>query len=315
MILNELREKLRISPQPEQDGKGFIPSAASLKAMTSKKSDYDHTKYEHPYTGSQKILIICTENRYLKLDNGKEFSSGNHPIETLLPMLHWAEAGFDVDIATVSGKPVKLEEWAMPTEDETVMPFYEKSKSKFESPLILSEVADKITNGPSPYIGVFIPGGHAVLTDLYDNKNVGRVIRWAHDNDKFLFTICHGPAALLSTTLDGEECPYKDYEIVCFPDNMDKMIPYMGYLPGNLTMYFGEKLQKAGIKLQNKAATGKVHRDRKLITGDGPTAANKFGKITAQALLDVDEKDIARDVMFSHYEVQNESSKHLLQQT
>ncbi len=34
----------------------------------------------------------------------------------LLPLHHLMEAGFDVDVATLSGYPVKLELWAMPTE-------------------------------------------------------------------------------------------------------------------------------------------------------------------------------------------------------
>ena len=35
----------------------------------------------------------------------------------------------------------------------------------------------------------------------------------------------------------------------------------------------------------NKDITGRVHRDRKLLTGDSPLASNNLGKLAADALL------------------------------
>lgn len=52
--------------------------------------------------------MLCTDERYLQMDNGSFFSTGNHPVETLLPMYHLDKAGFSFDIATLSGNPVKF---------------------------------------------------------------------------------------------------------------------------------------------------------------------------------------------------------------
>ena len=52
------------------------------------------------------------------------FNSGNHPIEMLVPMLHFRDAGFKFDIATTTGRPVVLEMWAYPTKDENVKNFH-----------------------------------------------------------------------------------------------------------------------------------------------------------------------------------------------
>ena len=47
------------------------------------------------------------------MQNGKSFSTGNHPVEALLPMLHLKNAGFE--IATPSGAPVVIAPcWAFP---------------------------------------------------------------------------------------------------------------------------------------------------------------------------------------------------------
>jgi putative intracellular protease/amidase len=48
------------------------------------------------------------------------------------------------------------------------------------------------------YDAVFFPGGHAVLVDLADNRDVERVLRLMHARRRLIALLCHGPAALLS---------------------------------------------------------------------------------------------------------------------
>ena len=45
----------------------------------------------------------------MRMKNGKEFSTGNHPVETILPLLHLKEAGFNFEFVTPTGKPAVLE--------------------------------------------------------------------------------------------------------------------------------------------------------------------------------------------------------------
>ena len=66
------------------------------------------------------------------MENGKKFSTGNHPVEAILPMLHLRDAGFDFNIVTPTGKPVVFEMWAMPSEDQNVMNFYNDYKNNFK---------------------------------------------------------------------------------------------------------------------------------------------------------------------------------------
>ncbi len=65
--------------------------------------------YPKPYRGKHKILVIAADERYLPTDNGKLFSTGNHPIETLLPLYHLHAAGFEFEVATISGLMTKFE--------------------------------------------------------------------------------------------------------------------------------------------------------------------------------------------------------------
>ena len=89
-----LKKLLGIAPKLESDG-SYSPSKLALKLGTVSKTDFENIAYTK-YKGSKsKILVIFTEQKNLKMQNGKLFSTGNHPIEALLPMLHLKNAGFE----------------------------------------------------------------------------------------------------------------------------------------------------------------------------------------------------------------------------
>ncbi len=45
------------------------------------------------------------------------------------------------------------------------------------------------------------------------------------------------------------------------------------------------ELKKMGMNIINDDITGRVHKDRKLLTSDSPIAANALGKLAAQEML------------------------------
>ena len=152
----------------------------------------------------------------MKMRNGKYFSTGNHPVEMLVPMLHMEKAGLSIDVVTPSGKPVKIETWALPRDDEKVMDIYDRYKSKFKDPGSFSEVLQDNNENLSRYRALFIPGGHGAMLGLPESPELGKIIYWMVKNDKFLLSICHGPAAFLSASIGREESPFKGYSLVAW---------------------------------------------------------------------------------------------------
>lgn len=59
----------------------------------------------------------------------------------------------------------------------------------------------------------------------------------------------------------------------------------MGYMQVHLTRYFGDALQKMGLTIVNSDIKGTVHKDRNVLTGDIPFAANALGQLAAKDLL------------------------------
>ncbi|ARG15916.1 TPA: protein deglycase HchA [Acinetobacter nosocomialis] len=277
------------NPTPDlAEDNAFFPSPYSLSQYTSPKTDYDGTTYPAPYTGNKKVLMIATDERYIQMQNGKFFSTGNHPVEMLLPMFHLDNAGFEIDVATLSGNPAKLEMWAMPKQEQVVLDTFHKYADKLKNPLKLADILENVVGENSPYAAVFIPGGHGVLAKIPHSLDVKKVLKWAVEQDKFIITLCHGPASLLAATVDEqpENYIFKDYQICVFPDSLDKGANIdIGYMPGALPWLVGENLKKLGVKILNTGITGQCHRDRKLLTGDSPLASNNLGKLAAETLL------------------------------
>lgn len=281
-LINSIKA-LGLSKEPIFDGTGYEPSEFSRKLFVSDKTDYDNHNFENPNTDSgKKILVIGADEKYLTMNNGKKFSTGNHPVETLVPMLHYDKAGFESEIFTPGGKPLQFEIWAFPEADENVKNIYAKYKSQFENPKDVAQFSPS-----EDYCAVFIPGGHGALNGLPFNEDVKKILKWAVENNKFIFTICHGPAVLLALAENNEDknYPFAGYKINAFPDAMDKQVPEIGYVPGEMPYFFGDRLKTLGVEILNSEISGAVNVDRKLVTGDSPLAANKFGKACAEALL------------------------------
>jgi molecular chaperone Hsp31 and glyoxalase 3 len=279
-----LKKILGFAPKLESDG-SYSPSKMALKMGVSDKTDNENITYQKYQGKRSKILVIFTEEKNLKMKNGKFFSTGNHPVEALLPMLHLKNAGFEFEIATPTGKPVVFEMWAFPEKDEHVKGIYNENKASFEKPLKLSEFIKSSFDHSESYAAVFVPGGHGAMIGIPENKNVATILRWANEKDLFTISLCHGPGAFLSTTLGNQEFLYKGYNMAVFPDSVDNKTPMFGYLPGKMPYGLSEKLKSLGVNLMNTKMDKTVCVDRRLITGSSPLASNELGKLAANTLL------------------------------
>lgn len=264
-----------LTAQKRDDGT-YDPSPFTLLLGTSKTTNYAPQEYETKYTGTKPILVVCTDVGGMKMKNDAVFNTGNHPVEMFVPMLHFQDAGFSFEIATPTGRAVVLEMWAFPTKDEKVKALHESLKTQMEKPKKLSEISGLFEN----YSGIFIPGGHGAMISLPKSSDLGKILHEAHEKELPTVTLCHGPAALLSTNLE-KEFAYKGYEAVCFSDKTDETTPSFGYLPGPMPWKCQEGLEGQGLTITNTTETGEVKQDRELITGDSPTAANNLGVFAA----------------------------------
>lgn len=266
----------------------YNPSSLAMKVAYASKSKYSKETYEQTYSGDKPtILVVCTDDGKMKMKNGKVFNSGNHPIETLVPMLHLRDAGYtNFEFATETGGAVVFEMWAFPSKDDNVKELYESLKTGMDNPKKISDISS-LDN----YSAIFIPGGHGAMINLPKSKALGTLLHMAHEQKFPTITLCHGPAALLSTgEVEGKDFAYDGYETCCFTDKTDSKTPSIGYLPGHMPWKCQEALEKVGMKVQNRSENGTVHQYEELITGDSPTAADNLGRFAAKILLGLNKE-------------------------
>jgi len=260
----------------------YDPSWFTLWLATHSKTTYVTQEHPSKYQGNKPILVVCTDDGKMEMKNGKVFNSGNHPIEMLVPMLHFRDAGFKFDIATTTGRPVVLEMWAYPTKDENVKNLHDEVRAMMESPKKVSDIKN-LDN----YSAAFIPGGHGCMLNLPTNVALGNLLHIAHERMMPTVTLCHGPAVYLSTCCEGtgKEFAYKGYKSMCFTDKTDAFTPRVGYLPGPMPWHCQSKIVEKGVEVVNTSETGQCLVDRELITGDSPDAADNLGKLAAPLLV------------------------------
>ena len=239
------------------------------------------------------LLLVSTVSLFSQgLVLGLDFSGGTQievgykqPVNVADVRGQLKNAGFEFEIATQTGKPVVFEMWAFPEKDEHVKSIYNELESSFKHPTKLQEFIDNSFDKTESYAAVFIPGGHGSMIGIPEDINVGKILNWAHENDLFTISLCHGPGSFLATTLNNQKFLYEGYNMAVFPDSVDNQTPMFGFLPGKMPYGLSEKLKSLCVNLVNTKMDKTVCLDRKLITGSSPLASNNLGKLAAETLL------------------------------
>lgn len=186
---------------------------------------------------SKNILIVLSDASSFPLYNtgsdGKTISqpSGYFLMELAKPLQKFLDAGHEVTFASPAGKEptpdpnsVSLLAFAGNVyERRRELDLIERMKREngFSAPRTFSSITDEEVKG---FAGVFIPGGHAPLTDLGDNPDLGRILSHFHASGKPTAALCHGPWAFLSTKVGPEkEFAYKGYKMTSWSDVEEKV--------------------------------------------------------------------------------------------
>ncbi|KAL2851125.1 isoprenoid synthase domain-containing protein [Aspergillus pseudoustus] len=243
---------------------------------------------------SKKVLIILSDATSFPLkkpagSDGSESKIVGQPtgfflMELAKPLQKLLDAGHEITFASPKGQ----EPVPDPNSESLAAfagNFYErrrenellermKRENGFSRPRTLASIGD---DELATFAGVFIPGGHAPLSDLGDDRELGRILRFFHRENKPTAAICHGPYALLSTKQAGDGTfAYKGYRITSWSDAEEKVMETL----------LGGEVEKVESSLRNEGAEmvtgagekiGQTTLDRELLTGGNPMAAAQLG--------------------------------------
>jgi putative intracellular protease/amidase len=254
------------------------------------------------------VLVIGSNARTLRLQGGSSAATGNYLNETVVPMQALRAAGFDLIVATPDGTKPPLDEHSLSAShfdgDEAAfraaLAFYEQDQS-FAEVRTLRAVIDA---GLDDFVGFFVPGGHAPITDLAANAELGEILRHAHAHAKPTAMLCHGPIASLSAMpdarafeqalIEGEtakaiaaahDWPYAGYRMTIFSNSEEKPVE-RDVFGARLLYPVADALALAGGRVENGVADFApfVVVDRELITGQNPRSDHQLAARLIEAL-------------------------------
>ncbi|KAJ5945678.1 hypothetical protein N7454_002517 [Penicillium verhagenii] len=149
-----------------------------------------------------------------------------------------------------------------------------KTENGFSHPRTFGSISD---DELTTFAGVFIPGGHAPLSDLGADAELGRILRFFHKENKPTAAICHGSYALLSTKKAGDgSFVYDGYKITSWSDAEERMVETL--LGGEIDKVESALRDEGAVMVEGVSEKlGRTTLHRELVTGGNPLAANALG--------------------------------------
>jgi putative intracellular protease/amidase len=250
-----------------------------------------------------KVLVVLSSTNTLTLKDGAKHPTGFYMNELGVPLKALIDAGFTPVFCDPDGNEPTMDAgsdkplfFANEEEHQAVKSLLHSS-SALKHPQTLAKIA---AGDLDQYRGIFIPGGHAPMEDLWKDAALGKILRHFHDKKQPTALICHGPIALLSA-LDSPEALvssletktagkskghwlYSGYKMTVFSDAEEKPNE-PGKLGGFMKFYPEDALKAAGGELTVAAPRqSNVVQDRELITGQNPFSDKKLAATLLKAL-------------------------------
>jgi putative intracellular protease/amidase len=243
-----------------------------------------------PAFGAQWILVVLSSENKITLKDGITHPTGYFLSELAVPLQAMMDAGYEPFFATPKGNAPtmdKISDSEMWFGGDIVK--YKKAQallnslSGLKSPLALKD----IVGHENLFAGVFVPGGHAPMEDLYKDVNLGNILKNFHAAGKVTGLICHGPIALLSAGRGDQDWIYKGYKMTSFStaEEMQEEPGQDNVLGGYVKFYPDQALRAAGadVSVADKWQSHVV-KDRELITGQNPFSDHEFADAMVKAL-------------------------------
>ena len=223
-----------------------------------------------------KVLMIVSAAEHWTLNDGTLHPTGFWAEELVTPYSVFAEARWDVDVATPGGvaptvDKVSLDESAGDADTlAAVTTKLEALEPVLAKPLDLDDV--KAEN----YDLVFYPGGHGPMEDLAVNETSARILTERMANNAPVALLCHAPAAVLATENAQGGSPFSGRTLTGFSNDEERAAGLADKAPWLLE----DRLVALGAEYTKAAepAAPYVAVDGNLYTGQNPASSQELAE-------------------------------------
>lgn len=228
----------------------------------------------------KKILVVLTNIKQYGNDSEK---TGLWLAEATEFVEEVTKAGYEVDYVSPRGGKVPLDPRSMKR-------FYTKSSDIAilnsedfqERALNASQKATSIN--ADDYVAIYYTGGHGVVWDFPDNKDLQALSLSIYENGGFVASVCHGLAGLLNIQDGSGNYLISDKKITGFTNAEEVLSGKSQKVPFSTET----EARKRGAIFQKKLPfTSHAVRDGRLITGQNPMSGRAVAKLLLASLSEV----------------------------
>lgn len=254
------------------------------------------------------VVVLGSNETQLGLRSGSTATVGQYLNETAVPALALLDAGYDIVLATPNGTKPHIDAGSDTKDhfggDEAA---YQRAKDFFASQPAMNDVRtlkSVVDEGLDGFVGVFVPGGHAPIVDLMQDRDAGTILRHFHAAAKPTALLCHDPVVVVSALddapafrkalMEGDDAGaadlardwiYAGYRMTVFSTSEEKIAEEQ-VLKGELYFDMEKALLSAGgdVSVTDKNFASNVVVDRELITGQNPASDRAMADALIEAL-------------------------------
>jgi putative intracellular protease/amidase len=183
------------------------------------------------------------------------------------------KAGIDYDFVSPKGGFVPLDPRGMKYTDESILSVYEDPDFVHRG---LTNTLKPAEVNPDDYFAVYYTGGHGVMWDFPDNKELQLIAKEIYTDDGYLVSVCHGIAGLLNIKDDNGNYLIANKSITGFTTAEEILAGKKSVVPF-LNKEMAEK--NGAIFKKKRFYKDYAIKDGRIITGQNPFSVRLVAKL------------------------------------
>ncbi|MBL7286385.1 type 1 glutamine amidotransferase domain-containing protein [Corynebacterium godavarianum] len=223
-----------------------------------------------------KVLMIVSAAEHWTLNDGTLHPTGFWAEELVTPYSVFAEAGWDVDVATPGGVAPTVDKVSLDDSagDADTLAAVKAKLGALEPVLAKPLNLDNVES--ADYDLVFYPGGHGPMEDLAVNETSARILTERMANNAPVALLCHAPAAVLATENAQGGSPFSGRTMTGFSNDEERAAGLADKAPWLLE----DRLVALGAEYTKAPEAGApyVAVDGNLYTGQNPASSQKLAE-------------------------------------
>jgi putative intracellular protease/amidase len=225
----------------------------------------------------KRILIITTSVTQLG-STGK--TTGVWAEELVVPYYEFVQAGISVEIASAQGGPVAFDSASLEITGEA-KPLIDRFKNDAQAQALAAKTQKTAEVEADRFDAVYFAGGHGTMWDLPIDPGVQRVVETLYAQSKWITSVCHGAAGLLSARRPDGQPIVQGQRINSFTNAEEDAVGLSAVVPFMLE----SRLRELGAVFEGGANWQPFAiQDGLFITGQNPLSSVEVARKLVQAL-------------------------------